>query len=63
VGIPRKAARDREIFAAFLKGASIEALSAEYYLTPIRVDAILRAERHKIAVSPEPEYRQLRHPG
>jgi hypothetical protein len=61
MGFPKTAARNREIFVAFLNGILKEDLAAQYNLTTQRIDAILSAERHKIAVSPDPNYRQLRH--
>jgi hypothetical protein len=50
------------MFVAFLNGASKEHLAAQYDLTLERIEVILRTERHKAAVSPDPDYRQLRQP-
>jgi len=59
MGIARNAARDREIFAVPLKGASMEDFGAQIQLMSIRIDAILRTQRHKVAVRPDPAYHQL----
>ena len=58
----RKAERDRDILAAFEAGKSIEKLGELRGLTYARITAILTAERHKCAVSPEPFYRSTRKP-
>jgi Mor family transcriptional regulator len=52
--------RNREMFAAFEDGATIDQLAEDYRLLPNSVAAILNTERHRRAVSPEPEYRSLR---
>jgi hypothetical protein len=52
--------RNREIFAAFEAGQSIEQLSEVHGLTSTRLRAIMVAERHKRIISPEPFYRSLR---
>jgi Mor family transcriptional regulator len=56
----RKSGRDFEILVAFEAGRTIEQLMVDYALTDIRVRAIIIAERHRRAVSPEPFYRALR---
>lgn len=52
--------RNRSIFVAFIEGRTIDELAAEYKLTPGTVRAILNSERHRVAVSMEPEYCELR---
>ena len=52
--------RNREIFAAFENGLSVEQLAEAYDLTCGRVRAVLISERHKRTVSLEPFYRTLR---
>jgi Mor family transcriptional regulator len=61
MGVPRMAARNREIFLEFLNGASKDSFAVQYGLTMKRIEEVLRAERHKASVSPDPRYRQLRH--
>jgi Mor family transcriptional regulator len=55
-----KSDRNRNIFAAFEEGQSLEQLGEAYCLTGARVRAVLTAEKHKRKVSPEPFYRILR---
>lgn len=55
-----KSDRNRNIFAAFAAGQSLEQLGEYHCLTPGRVHAVLMAEKHKRIVSPEPFYRSLR---
>jgi Mor family transcriptional regulator len=55
-----KSDRNRQIFAAFEAGQSLEQLSEHHCLSPGRVHAVLMAEKHKRTVSPEPFYRSLR---
>jgi hypothetical protein len=52
--------RNRQIFAAFQAGQSLEQLGEDHGLTPGRVRAILLDEKHRRTVSPEPFYRTLR---
>jgi Mor family transcriptional regulator len=52
--------RNREIYAAFAAGQSIEQLSEIHGLSISRLRAIVVAERHKRIISPEPFYRSLR---
>jgi hypothetical protein len=58
----KTAERNREIFAAFQSGAPLDQLAQDYALNRKSICAILTAERHKRAVSPEPPYRDLRFP-
>lgn len=52
--------RNREMFVAFLNGTPKAELAIQYGLAINSVNAILRIERHKLAVSPQLQYRQLR---
>ena len=56
----RKFERDFQIFVAFEAGRKIEQLAEDYTLTDFRIRAIITAERHRRAFSPEPFYRNLR---
>jgi hypothetical protein len=60
LGRPRKAKRNREILLAVVKGVSPEEVAALHNLTLQRVQAIVVAERNKIAFSPDPTYRAMR---
>lgn len=60
LGRPPTEKRNLDIWRAVEDGASIADVAAKYQLTSARVQAILIGERHKIAVSPSPEYRALR---
>jgi Mor family transcriptional regulator len=55
-----KSGRNREIFAAFEAGRSVESLGSDYTLTINRVRSLRTDERHKRVVSLEPFYRSLR---
>jgi Mor family transcriptional regulator len=55
-----KSDRNRQIFAAFEAGETLEQLGEFHGLSPTRIHAILMAEKHKRTVSPEPFYRSLR---
>lgn len=59
-GKPRKAERDREIVLAVADGVPLETVAVEHNLSLQRVQAILVAERNKIAFSPDPAYRAIR---
>ena len=56
----KNGARNREIYAAWESGVPVEQLSAEFGLRVSWIAALLSAERNKIAVSPDPVYRQIR---
>jgi hypothetical protein len=60
LGHSRNALRDLAILQAACRGATRDALASLYGLTMQRVQAILVAERHKLAVSPDPVYRAIR---
>jgi uncharacterized protein (DUF433 family) len=52
--------RNLELLMAAKAGVSVEAIADRFNLSVARVQAILIAERHKVAVSPDPVYRALR---
>jgi hypothetical protein len=52
--------RNREIFAARQQGESIEELAEHHGLSNITVCEIIRVERHKIAVSVDAFYQEIR---
>jgi hypothetical protein len=52
--------RNLELLMAATVGVSVEAITERFNLSVARVQAILIAERHKVAASPEPVYRALR---
>jgi len=52
--------RNLELLMAATAGVSVEAIADRFNLSVARVQAILIAERHKVAVSPDPVYRALR---
>ena len=60
LGVHKTGARDRAIFVAFAAGQTLVELAVQFGLKQTRLRAILTAERHRIAVSPEPEYCELR---
>jgi hypothetical protein len=60
LGRPRNAKRNRNILLTAANGLSPEAIADQYNLTVQRVQAILVAERNKIAFSPDPTYRAMR---
>ena len=52
--------RNRWIFVCFASGCAIESLAAQYSISPVSVRAIIRSEYHKLTVSPDTQYCQLR---
>jgi len=52
--------RNREIFASFKAGQTIESLGEQYGLSIVRVRALLIEEKHRYEVSPECFYRTWR---
>ena len=60
MAVPRNEIRNREIFAAYQRGQPIEDLAMRYELSRQTVDQIIRAERHKIAVSVDVFYERMR---
>ena len=60
LGTCKKGARNRSILLAHVEGHSIEQLATWHSLAPVTVRGILSIERHRVDVSPEPEYCDLR---
>ena len=58
--IQKTAVRNREIFASYQQGESVGDLAERHGLSEITVHQIIRAERHKLAVSIEAVYREMR---
>lgn len=58
--IQKTAVRNREIFAAYQHGESIEKLAEQYGLSAVTVHQIIRIERHKVAVSVDAFYEAMR---
>ena len=56
----RTVSRNREIFARFKAGQTVEGLSLQFSLSVGRVRAVLMDEKNRRTVSPEPFYRALR---
>ena len=56
-------ARDRAMLVAFEAGQTVEQLARDHALTLGRVRDILKCERHKRNLSPEPFYRAIREAG
>ncbi len=63
MGFPRMGPGNRAIFVAFRSGAEIADLAAEYGLRSGTIAAILTTEKHKCALSPDPEHRVFRESG
>lgn len=59
----KNAVRNRDIFAAYQNGEAVEDLAKRYRLAPITVHEIIRTERHKLAVSVDAFYSELRSDG
>lgn len=56
----RTAGRNRAILADFEAGLGIAQLAELHRLSPSSISAIITAERHKRALSPDPLYRRWR---
>ena len=52
--------RNREIFAGFTAGETLESLGEQYGLSVVRVRAVVIDEKHRHEVSPECFYLALR---
>ena len=61
MGIRKTTDRNREIFASFKAGQTVESLGEQYGLSTTRVRALLIDEKHKHEVSPEYFYQAMRH--
>lgn len=60
LGKPRNADRDYAILLDARAGIPLEAIAIKHALKAERVQAILMVEQHKVAVSADPRYRELR---
>jgi Mor family transcriptional regulator len=60
MNVQKTAVRNRDIFAASQDGKSIEELAQKYGLSAVTVRQIIRIEGHKVAVSVEGFYEELR---
>ena len=60
MGLRRTTGRNREIFASFKAGKTVESLGEQYGLSAARVRALLIDEKHRHEVSPEYFYQALR---
>ena len=60
MGIRKTTDRNREIFASFKAGQTVESLGAQYQLSAARIRAVLIDEKHRHEVSVEGFYRALR---
>ncbi len=58
--IQKTAVRNREIFVAYQHRESIENLAKRYGLSGVTVLQIIRIEKHKVAVSVDEFYEELR---
>jgi Mor family transcriptional regulator len=58
--VQRTAVRNREIFAAYQQGGSIRQLAQRYELAEVTVYQIIRVELHKVAVSEDAFYQEMR---
>jgi Mor family transcriptional regulator len=58
--IQKKAVRSRAIFAAYQRGESIGELARRHRLSEVSVHQIIRGERHKVAVSVDAYYEEMR---
>jgi hypothetical protein len=58
--LQRNADRNREIFANFRTGTSVNDLACQYRLAPITVRQLIHAQRHLLAVSKDPTNETVR---
>ena len=58
--IQKTAVRNREIFAAYQQGECVGELAERHRLSEITIHQIIRGERHKVAVSVDAFYREMR---
>jgi len=63
VGLPRYFRRNREIVQAVQAGECRTTVAERHGITVKRLVEIVIAERHRMAVSPYPEYQNLRRSG
>ena len=60
---PKTFQRNQLIMLASLDGVTTKELARQFNLAPKSVVEIMRNERHRLAVSPDPAYRTLRKSG
>ena len=53
-------ARNHAILVAFEAGRTVAQLADDYALSPVRIRDILKDQRHRRNLSPEPFYRAMR---
>ena len=58
--IQKTAVRNRNIFAAYQHGASVKELAERYSLSDVTILEIVRIEKHKVAVSVDEFYEEMR---
>ena len=58
--VAKTAVRNREIFAAYQKGDLVEDLATRYELSVPTVREVIRIEKHKVAVSADVFYEEIR---
>jgi hypothetical protein len=56
----KTAMRNREIFAAYQGGETMEGLAKRYGISVITIGQLIRSERHKIAFSVDGYYQVMR---
>lgn len=57
---PTTRVRDQALLKAFEAGVSMKDLASNYGMTVARVRDVIRSERHRRAVSPDPFYKNQR---
>ena len=60
---PKTFQRNQVIMLASLNGVATKELARHFNLAPKSIIEIIRNERHRLAVSPDPVYRALRKSG
>lgn len=60
LGVSKQGERNRSILLAYIEGQSVEQLAKWHSLATATIRGILWRERHRVAVSPELEYCDLR---
>jgi Mor family transcriptional regulator len=56
----KKAARNRNIFAAYQQGETFGQLAERHGLSELTIQQIIRSERYKVAVSIDAFYKEMR---
>jgi hypothetical protein len=60
LGACKQGERNRSILLAYINGRSVEQLAKWHALATVTIRGIISIERHRVDVSPEPEYCALR---